>query len=214
MGWLIDWLYGILDKIEVLVTNNIWVAPFCAFLLPVIEAIIPSLPLTAIVAFNISIMSQAYGSLNGTIFTIILSTLGSFSGMLLIFILIRLTLANYFTKKVEDHKYGKMFVNIVHGKNIWVVLLVLSNPFFPSSILNYALSLTKIKIHRYIFLTLTSRLIIILFLVFLGSVFNLQDHPLNVLWVMLVYFILLGAWIIYLNSRQKKEKSIYKNSEK
>jgi len=40
-------------------------------------------------------------------------------GMLLIFGIIRLTLAQYFAKKVEDHKYGKMFLNLV----IWLLKL-------------------------------------------------------------------------------------------
>jgi uncharacterized membrane protein YdjX (TVP38/TMEM64 family) len=207
------WIYDLLSRLEEFILSNVWVAPFFAFLLPVIEAVLPSLPLTVIVAFNISVMSSVYGSVQGTIYTIILSTLGSFFGMLMIFGLIRLTLAKYFSKKVEEHKYGRMFLNIVHGPNIWVILLVLSNPFFPSSILNYALSLTKIKLPKYIFLTLTSRLIIILFLVFLGSVFNLQAHPINILWVLLVYFVLLGLWFWYIRSRRNDENSIYKNSD-
>ena len=208
-----DWLYNLLDQIETIIMNNMWVAPFFAMLLPFIEAILPSLPLTAIIAFNISIMSVVYGSFQGTVLTIIFSTLGSFIGMFLIFGLIRLTFGKYFAKKVENHKYGKLFLNIVHGKNIWLILLFLSNPFLPSSVLNYALSLTKIKVPKYIFLTLTSRFIVVILLVFLGSIFNLQDHPLNLLWVMLVYFALLGLWIIFLKSRQNKEKSIYKNSD-
>ncbi len=208
-----SWITDLLNNLKDFILNNIWVAPFFAFLLPVIEAIVPSLPLTAIIAFNISIMSVAYGNLNGTLLTVVLSTLGSFTGMLMIFGLIRITLAKYFAKKVEEHKYGKMFLNIVHGKNIWVILIVLSNPFLPSSVMNYAISLTKIKLPKYIFLTLASRLIIILFLVFLGSIFDIQAHPLNVLWVMVVYFALLGVWIVYLRSRRNKQNSIYKDEE-
>jgi uncharacterized membrane protein YdjX (TVP38/TMEM64 family) len=134
--------------------------------------------------------------------------------MFLIFLLIRATFAKYFIKKVNDNKYGKIFLNVVEGKNIWFALALLSNPFLPSSILNYALSLTKIKLSRYLFLTITSRLIIILFLVFLGSVFDIQNHPLNVFWMMLVYFIILGVWLLYLQSARKKTNSVFKDEEK
>lgn len=206
------WIQNILTTLEDFILNNIFVAPFFAFLLPVLEAIIPSLPLTAIVAFNISIMSVAYGGVQGTLLTIILSTLGSFSGMLLMFMIVRLTLSKYFSQKVENHKYGKMFLNIVHGQNMWPILIIMSNPFLPSSILNYTLSLTKIKLPKYIFLSLTSRLVIILFMVFLGSIFDMQAHPLNLLWVMLVYFGLLGIWVIYMKIKKNKADSLLKKT--
>jgi len=192
MDFFFDWL----NVIRQIIQDNIWLAPLFGVILPFIEAIIPSFPLTVIVAFNLSVFSVAYGSLNGTILTIILSTLGSFLGMFLIFIIIRLTVANYFAKKVKENKFGRIFLNVVEGKNVVVVLMLMSNPFLPSSILNYALSLTKVKVSKYIMLTISSRLIIIMFLVFLGSMFDIQTHPLNVLWMMLVYFALLGGWIL------------------
>ncbi|MDT8337509.1 MAG: VTT domain-containing protein [Candidatus Izemoplasmatales bacterium] len=208
-----NFFYDLLETIRQLIQNNIWLAPLFGVALPFIEAILPSIPLTVIVAFNLSIFSTAFGTLEGTLLAISLSVLGSFFGMFLIFLIIRVTVADYFLKKVKENKYGKIFLNVVEGKNIWIVLMLLSNPFLPSSILNYALSLTKVKISKYIFLTLTSRLIIILFLVFLGSVFDLQNHPLNVLWMMLVYFAMLGLWILYLRSRKNKEDSIFKDSD-
>lgn len=208
-----DFFYDWLDKIRLLIQENFWFAPIFGLVLPFIEAIFPSIPLTVIVAFNLSIFSGAFGVVEGTLLAIVLSTLGSFLGMFIIFLIIRITFAKYFIKKVNENKYGKMFVNVVEGRNQWLILALMSNPFLPSSVLNYAISLTKIKVPRYIFLTLTSRLVIILFLVFLGSIFDIQSHPLNVLWMMLVYFALLGVWIIYLKSRRNKEKSVFKDSE-
>ena len=209
-----EWFYNLLAQIGVLIEEHFWLAPLFGVLLPFFEAIFPTFPLTVIIAFNLSIFSSAFGTLEGTIFTVFLSTFGSFIGMFLIFLLIRATFAKYFIKKVNDNKYGKIFLNVVEGKNIWFALALLSNPFLPSSILNYALSLTKIKLSRYLFLTITSRLIIILFLVFLGSVFDIQNHPLNVFWMMLVYFIILGAWLLYLQSARKKTNSVFKDQEK
>lgn len=198
-----NFLYDLLDKFQAFVLANIWFAPLSAVLLPFIEAILPSLPLTVLIAFNINIMASAFGVWQGTALTILLSTLGSFLGMLLIFILIRVTLAPFFAKKVEENKYGKMFLNIVDGPKVVPVLLVLSNPFLPSSVLNYALSLTKTKFGKYVFLTMTSRLIIILFLVFLGSIFDIQNHPLNLLWLLLAYTIIFLAWYLWYHKREK-----------
>jgi uncharacterized membrane protein YdjX (TVP38/TMEM64 family) len=210
MDFFFDWL----NVIRQIIQDNIWLAPLFGVVLPFAEAILPSFPLTVIVAFNLSVFSVAYGTLNGTILTILLSTFGSFLGMFLIFIIIRLTVADYFAKKVNENKFGRIFLNVVEGKNVVVVLMLMSNPFLPSSILNYALSLTKVKVSKYIMLTISSRLIIILFLVFLGSIFDIQTHPLNVLWMMLVYFALLGGWILYLWINRNNDKSVFKDSEK
>jgi len=211
---MMDLFFEWLNVIRQIIQDNIWLAPLFGVVLPFAEAILPSFPLTVIVAFNLSVFSVAYGTLNGTILTILLSTLGSFLGMFLIFIIIRLTVADYFAKKVKENKFGRIFLNVVEGKNVVVVLMLMSNPFLPSSILNYALSLTKVKVSKYIMLTISSRLIIILFLVFLGSIFDIQTHPLNVLWMMLVYFALLGGWILYLWINRNNDKSVFKDSEK
>jgi len=52
-----------------------------------------------------------------------------------------------------------------------------------------------------------------LFLIFLGSIFDIQSHPLNVLWMMLVYFILLGVWVLYLRASRKRKNSVFKDEE-
>jgi len=207
-----NYFYDLLAKFQDFVLNNLWFAPLSAVLLPFLEALLPSLPLTILISFNLTIMASAYGALPGTLLTIVLSTLGSLLGMILIFFLIRYTLGSYFAKKVETHPYGKKFLNIVEGPNTFLVLMLLSNPFLPSSILNYALSLTKIKISKYLWLTTISRLIIIVFLVFLGSVFDIQSHPFNALWVLITYFALFGLWVLWRKiDKNKKEKQTHEN---
>ena len=203
-----------LESLRILIQNNLWLAPMFGILLPFLEALFPTLPLAIIISFTLSVLSVAFGSLNGTILTIVLSVIGSFLGMLVIYLLIRFTLADYFVKKVKKYKYGSRFLNILEGKSKWFVLALLSNPFLPSSILNYGLSLAKVNFKKYLVLTFVSRLIIILFMVFLGSVFSLQENPLNVIWMMVAYFIILALWLIFLKSREKKEGSFFEDKEK
>ncbi len=203
-----EWIYILLDKIEIFIGENLWFALLFSIVLPFVEAIIPSLPLTAIVGLNITVLSIALGAVPGTITAIILSVLGSFAGMFLIFYIIRTTISKRFVQKVEENKHGKWFINIVETGNTGLMLTILSNPLLPSSILNYAISLTNIKVNKYVFLTLTSRIIIILFLVFLGSIFDIQNKPINLLWVMLTYsgLILIYSLIIKWKKRCKKIK--------
>ena len=204
-----EWIYNLLDNISIFIGDNLWIAPLFSVLLPFIEAIIPSLPLTAIIAINISALSAAYGAITGTILAVILSTLGSFLGMFLVFFIIRKTLSQKFIDRVEENQYGRWFINIVEKGNTGLMLTILSNPLLPSSILNYAISLTNIKVKKYIFLTLTSRIIIVIFLTFLGSIFYIQNNPLNILWVMLVYtgIILLYGLIVRYRNIKKDTKN-------
>jgi uncharacterized membrane protein YdjX (TVP38/TMEM64 family) len=209
-----DFFYDWLDQLRILIQNNFWLAPLIGILLPFFEAIFPMLPLAIIISFNLSVMGSAFGVIEGTILTITLSTFGSFLGMFLIYLIIRLTVADYFVKKIKKYEYGESFIMAVHGKSTGFILVLLSNPFLPSSILNYGLSLSKIQIKKYVFLTIISRLIIVIFMVFLGSIFSLQENPLNVLWMMVAYFLILGIWILYLRTKKKKKGSFFEEKDK
>ncbi len=211
-----NWIYDLLDKIKIFIENHIWIAPFFSILLPFVEAIVPSLPLTAIVALSITVLTAAYGATAGTVLAVFLSALGSFLGMVLIFSLIRLTLSKRFSKRVEENEHGKWFTNIAEKGNTGMMLTIMSNPLLPSSILNYAISLTNIKVKKYLFLTSVSRLIIIIFLVFLSSIFDIQSKPLNILWVMLTYsgIILLYGMLIKLRNKKKNKNIETESSNK
>jgi len=194
---------SLIDNYQVFISENSWLAIFAAFLLPFIEAIIPTLPLGAIVGINLGVMSQTFGPTAGIVFTIILSVVGSFSGMFMIFLIIRKTLADNFSAKVEKNEMGKKFLDIAQGKNVGLMLVFLANPFMPSSIFNYALSFTKIKTRTYIWMNFLSRFVIMVFFVFLGSLFDIQNHPINVIWLSIAYAAVF-ALIFFLKRKGKK----------
>ena len=201
-----EFFNSIFDSYQSFITNNAWIAILATFLLPFIEAVIPTLPLGAIVAINLGAMSTIFGSTFGTILTVIFSLLGSFLGMFMVFLIIRKTLAMKFAHKVESNEMGRKFLNIAHGTNLGMMMVFLANPFMPSSILNYALSFTKIKTGTYVWLNLISRAIIMLFLVMLGSLFDIQNNPLNVVWISLAY--LLVFVVIFLIKKLTKPQEI------
>jgi len=192
-----DQFLSIIDAYQTFITNHAWLVVLATFLLPFIEAAVPTLPLGTIVAINLSLMAAAFGAFWGTVLTVILSVLGSFIGMFMIFLIIRHRLADKFAGKVESNEIGKKFLNIAHGSNIGMMLVFLANPFMPSSILNYALSFTKIKTGTYIWMNILSRVIIMSFMVFLGSVFDIQNNPENVIWLSIAYLIVFLLIFIY-----------------
>jgi uncharacterized membrane protein YdjX (TVP38/TMEM64 family) len=164
-----------------------WLAPFLAFGLPFLEATLPSLPLTLIIGFLLSTLSAAYGVLVGTIVSIVLASLGSAFGMILIFFVIRKSITPTLVKRLPQHPFIHRFLNAIDAKQSWMIFAFLANPFLPSSILNYLLALSPMQTRKYIILTATSRIVVITSLVFLGSVFRIQEHPWNLLWMMLFY---------------------------
>lgn len=192
-----DYLYHLVDLYHAFLDANAWIVPLAAFLLPIVEALVPTLPLTALVTVNLTAMSAAYGPAAGTILTIVLSVLGSFSGMFGIFLVIRKTFGERYLAKIEQSPFGRKFANVAAAGNTGLLLTLLCNPILPSSLMNYALSFTNIRIPRYVLLTGVSRIVIIVLIVFLGSVFNVQEHPLNVLWILLGYGILFLFGLLY-----------------
>jgi uncharacterized membrane protein YdjX (TVP38/TMEM64 family) len=182
-----------------------WLAPFLAFGLPFLEAALPPLPLTLIVGFLLGILSAAYGTLAGTIATILIASLGSASGMFLIFALIRKTITPSLSKTLPKHPVVLRFLKAVDDKQSWMVFAFLANPFLPSSILNYLLALSPMSAKKYTILTASSRIVVIASLVFLGSLLRIQEHPWNLLWMMLFYGLLF--WIHALVSRQRTTSS-------
>lgn len=201
-------LLDLLAELGEFIQMNQWFAPFAAFLMVVLEAIFPWLPLSVMVSFSVSMLSSIYGNFWGTILTVVLSVTGSFLTMFLIFLFIRWVFSKYFLEKVEKDKFGKKFLNILQDRNMSLALLLLCNPFLPSSIMNYALGLMRISIPKYLFLILVSRVVNIGFVVFLGSIFNVQEKPLNVLWMMIAYFVLFGVFAVieYFRSRKNKKE--------
>lgn len=193
----------IISFIQNIASQYPWLAPILAFVLTFIEAMIPSLPLTVIIAFNVSMLSALHGAILGTVEAVLFSTLGSFTGMLLIYYLIRTYLRPRFEKRVVGHPFGERFMEIVHGKTTWIIFLFLSNPLLPSSIMNYTLSLTKVKPSRYLALTFFSRFIVVILLVFLGSLFNIQNYPENILWMLLFYGAIVGLFSIRFRKKHK-----------
>lgn len=210
LGGLMAFFNQFLEHLRLLIEEYFWLTPLIGIFLPFLEAIVPILPLAIIISFNLTVLGSG---IEGQILTIVLSTLGSFLGMFLIYIIIRITLADYFIRKINKYQYGQAFIKAIQEKSTGFILVLLSNPFLPSSILNYGLSLAKVNVKKYIFLTLISRLFIVLFMVFLGSVFSLRENPMNVLWMMLAYFSILFIWILYLRSRRHKKGSFFEDKK-
>lgn len=156
------------------------------FMLPFIEAIIPVLPIVAFIAFNM----QNLGLLGGFIVTVLGSTIGTY----LVFLILNLSLGKKIRSKIERNPDVLRASSWLEKKGFVFCSLAMGNPFMPTSIFNYAFSLTRINRKKYFFIVLTSRILLVGVLTLLGAAFSIQENPIAVLWVLLIY---VGAYIIY-----------------
>ncbi|MDL2211338.1 VTT domain-containing protein [Erysipelotrichaceae bacterium OttesenSCG-928-M19] len=140
-----------------------------------LEAIFPSLPLIAIAGININ----NYGFM-GFIFTYI----GSVSGTLIVFVLIR----TFFTDKFQDsnflkkHKRIIRFMNWIEYRGLSSIMVMMSLPFLPTSLINYACALSRMRKREFLYAVIVSKAVSIGLLSYIGSsLIDFIDKPYNAL---------------------------------
>lgn len=92
----------ILEFFKEFTNENVILIIAMAIILPFIEALVPMLPLIAIISFSIASLGSIYGSVMGSVLGILLSILGSSIGMFSVFILIRDLIGNWFREKTKN----------------------------------------------------------------------------------------------------------------
>jgi uncharacterized membrane protein YdjX (TVP38/TMEM64 family) len=157
-----------------------------AFILPIVEAFFPVLPLFAIVTGN----AAAFGLWKGFIFT----WLGACTGSLITFWLVR-KLARNWTKE-WFHKYkgleesSRWFER--HGFS--VLFLLRCFPFSPSSLINVLAGLSSLPFHTYFWATILGKSVSVFVLSYIGA--DLPELIREPLKIVLVGIIVLLLWSI------------------
>ncbi|WP_433748763.1 TVP38/TMEM64 family protein [Falsibacillus pallidus] len=159
--------------------------PAVGILLPVIEAVIPFLPLFLLVMANAS----AFGLWWGFLF----SWIGAVAGSMLVFFLFR-----YFGKKklfhfFERHKHVKRMMEWVDRHGFGPLFLLLCFPFTPSALVNIVAGLSHISPGKYFFVSAASKMVMIFMISFIGhDPAALVQEPKKTLFILLFIFVM---WI-------------------
>lgn len=195
--------------------DNVWLIIIVTIILPFIEAVIPILPLIAIVSFSIASLGSVYGSFIGAILGILFSIIGSAIGMFTVFILIRNLIGNWFRRKTKDMVRISKAINWMENRSNTFMIMFLSNPYVPTSIFNYAMALTGYSVKKYLIIVLVSRTICILLLGILGVVFNVGEDLKAIIWVFLTYIIVyVIIWGVKKMLSKNKDKKMVNNERK
>ena len=197
----------ILEFFKEFTNENVILIIAMAIILPFIEALVPMLPLIAIISFSIASLGSIYGSVMGSVLGILLSILGSSIGMFSVFILIRDLIGNWFREKTKNKEKIVKAIEWIENRSNSFMILFISNPYIPTSIFNYAMALTGYSVKKYLVIVLISRTICITLLGVLGIVFNVGDDLTAIVWVFVTYIVVyIIIWLIKKLFIIKKDK--------
>jgi uncharacterized membrane protein YdjX (TVP38/TMEM64 family) len=127
--------------------------------LPYFETLVPIVPLFLVLSFNI----LSYGLVLGFIFTYI----GTVGATITIFLFLRYFSSN---KKIDSKKNQKIqkYLNWIDNTHPYLHIISMMIPLSPAYLINYSMGLSNISLRKYLFITLISRFIMLVFCVPFG----------------------------------------------
>lgn len=161
--------------------------PWVAVGMAALESIFPPIPLTAVVAANVTAFGAGFGFLY--------SWLGSALGSALVFFTVRavaqLPAVRHFLGREKIEKARKL----IGGLKPFVLFLIIMLPFTPSSFVNFACGVSHYRGRRYLAVMLPAKAIMVASLSLLGESLQRAANP---LWIAAA-LLLLG--LLYLASK-------------
>ena len=172
------WL-GMIDRFTLL-------GPFAPILIMIIEAIIPALPLFAIVTLNVAS--------HGPIFGFVYSLIGAVLGSCIVFLFWRKIGTKLFVKlenKSDKIHKAKVWVSNFRKERLFVLLMF---PFTPSSFFNFAFGVSDFDAKTYICTLTIAKIVMIGMLVGFGqSVVKAFEKPVLLIIALIIMVVL---WFI------------------
>ena len=170
------------------------------FLLVLIEAFLPFLPLVVIVILNIN----SYGIIVGFLVSYTASVAGSY----LVFLTVRNIFRTPAQAYIDKHEKLQVMLRFIDKRGFSFLFVLLSLPFTPSSVVNVITALSNIRRHVYLYILLASKFIMILSMTLVGydiTSFFTSPVKLIISLVFLTVLYLLSKWYQkYLESKMKK----------
>ncbi|CAD2078765.1 TVP38/TMEM64 family protein [Jeotgalicoccus coquinae] len=159
------------------------------FLLVLLEAFLPFLPLVVIVILNIN----SYGIIVGFLVSYVAGVAGSY--------LVFLTVRNIFRvpaqKYIDKHEKLRSMLQFIDKRGFTFLFILLSLPFTPSSVVNVITALSNIRRDVYLYILLASKFIMILSMTLVGyDITSFFDSPVKLIisLVFLAVLYLLSKW--------------------
>ena len=172
-----------LENVMMLINEYRSFGPIPGILLPILEAFLPFLPLFLFVMAN----TNAFGLWFGFLF----SWIGSVTGALLVFLLIRRFGQRKVLQLLKKHPQVQRLMQWVERHGFGPLFVLLCFPFTPSAVVNIVAGLSKIGIYQYMLAVMIGKLVMIFTISFVGyDIRSLLTQPLRAAVVGIVIVIL------------------------
>lgn len=134
--------------------------PLPGFLLPLLEAFLPFLPLFAFVLANVNAFGLWFG--------FFISWGGAVTGSFIVFLLLRRYGREKFLSFLQKNKQISKMMNWVDRHGFAPVFLLLCFPFTPSAIVNIVAGLSRISIVQYLLAVMAGKTVMIFTISYVG----------------------------------------------
>jgi uncharacterized membrane protein YdjX (TVP38/TMEM64 family) len=201
-----------LENIQKLMGDYRDLGPLPGILLPMLEAVLPFLPLFVFVVAN----AAAFGLWLGFLY----SWLGASLGALIVFLVVRSLGQKRFFLFLRKNNQVRKLMGWVERHGFGPLFLLLCFPFSPSAIINVVAALSRISVWQFILAVVTGKMVMIFIVSFIGyDIKSLVEQPLRTAIVTLFIFILwyVGRRVeLYLNTKgiNSKKKEVGEQNEK
>ena len=163
-----------------------------------------------IVNYNLAMFNAVFPFAGSQGLALLVSSLGSIIGASIVFFALKYSVGKWFRKKVEKNEKVVQTIQRINKVNTSTLILLLSNPYTPTSIFNYAMAISGFQTKKYLLVISVSRIIELTLLGLLGIIFQVGDGIVSFVWITLTYIIvymLIWLWRkCYLKRRKKMNK--------
>lgn len=191
-----EFIFELLDKYESF-------GPLPGILLPLIESLLPFLPLVVFVFAN----AAAYGLLFGFLY----SWIGASIGSILVFLIIRKLGDKRLFRVLRENKQVKKVTAWLERHGFGPLFLLICFPFSPSAVINVVAGLSRISTPQFILAVILGKSLMIFSIAYIGSsIFEFAKNPVKtiIVGVAIVLFWLTGK---YMEKRLQKKALLKDN---
>lgn len=197
---ILEWIT--LEHISELIQQYRSFGPIPGILLPMLEALLPFLPLFVFVVAN----ATAFGLWWGFLF----SWIGAVAGSFLVFLVIRRYGQMRFFRFLQKHKQVQRLMEWVESHGFGPLFLLLCFPFTPSAIVNIVAGLSRVSLLQYGLAVIGGKAVMIFIISFVGyDIVSLIHQPVRTVIVGIIIFILwaVGKRLeVRLNKNMKRDE--------
>lgn len=199
---ILEWIT--LEHISELIQQYRSFGPIPGILLPMLEALLPFLPLFVFVVAN----ATAFGLWWGFLF----SWIGAVAGSFLVFLVIRRYGQMRFFRFLQKHKQVQRLMEWVESHGFGPLFLLLCFPFTPSAIVNIVAGLSRVSLLQYGLAVIGGKAVMIFIISFVGyDIVSLIHQPVRTVIVGIIIFIL---WAVGKRLEVRLNKSMKRDEGK